>query len=157
MRYALQNIYHFLVSNSRHGTHSPFVYALTDQVIYNSSYKPRRFIAFPAGFNPPYLNLLRKILSFWEIDNLSEDLQDQHSQAFWLGLNSQVDLEQLLSMVSRGKILIVHAPYNKQQQRLWRSLIRDTRVVVSINLFHFGIVLHRDGQRKENFLLRYSG
>ena len=157
MRYALQNIYHFFVSNSRHGTHSPFVYALTDQVIYNSSYTPHRLIAFPAGFNPPYLNLLRKILSFWEIDSLSEDLQDQHSQAFWLGLNSQVDLEQLLSMVSRGKILIVHAPYNKQQQRLWRSLIRDTRVVVSINLFHFGIVLHRDGQRKENFLLRYSG
>src|SRR5690606_3191570 len=39
MRYYFDYIYHFLVSNSRHGTHSPFVYALTEKVIYNPSYK----------------------------------------------------------------------------------------------------------------------
>jgi len=131
------------------------VYALADQVIYNSSYETHRFVELPEGFNPRYFGLLQKILSFWEIGKLSADLHDQHSMAFWLDLNDQIDLEQLLSMISQGKVIIVHAPYSRHGQRLWKQLIRDARVIVSINLFHFGILVHREGQTKESFLLRY--
>lgn len=155
MRYVVRYFYHFLVSNSRHGTHSPFVYALADSVIYNPHYQPDYSLEVPPGFNPSYFKLLQKILAFWKVDKISADLQDQDSPAFWLDSNDRVDMEQVLEMVHRGKVCIVHAPYSRGGHRVWKQLIQDPRVIVSLNLFHFGMLIHRQGQTKENFLLRY--
>lgn len=151
MRYYFDYIYHFLVSNSRHGTHSPFVYALTEKVIYNPSYKGQNFVEFPEGFKPNYFPLLKNIWSFWEVNTLSKDLQDMDAQSYWI--DEKEDSEVILSLIDAGKIIVFHEPY--KQKRLWKKLIADQRVTVSINLFHFGILLKREGQRKQDFLLRY--
>lgn len=151
MRYYFDYIYHFLVSNSRHGTHSPFVYALTEKVIYNPSYKSPNFVEFTEGFNPNYFPLLKKILSFWEVNMLSDDLQNLDAQSYLV--NGEEDSEVILPLIDAGKIIVFHEPY--KQKRQWKKLIADQRVTVSINLFHFGILLKRDGQRKQDFLLRY--
>lgn len=151
MRYYFDYIYHFLVSNSRHGTHSPFVYALTEKVIYNPSYKGQNFVEFPEGFKPNYFPLLKKIWSFWEVNTLSKDLQDRGAQSYWI--DGKEDSDVILSLIDAGKIIVFHEPY--QQKRQWEKLIADQRVTVSINLFHFGILLKREGQRKQDFLLRY--
>lgn len=151
MRYYFDYIFHFLVSNSRHGTHSPFVYALTEKVIYNPSYKGQNFVEFPEGFNPNYFPLLKKIWSFWEVNTLSKDLQDKDAQSYWI--DGKEDSEVILSLIDAGKIIVFHEPY--KQKRQWKKLIDDQRVTVSINLFHFGILLKREGQRKQDFLLRY--
>lgn len=153
MRYLLSYIYHFFISNSRHGTHSPFVYSLAEKVIYNPVYKSRQHVDYPEGFSPKYWNLLNKILSYWEVPNLNTDLKDSIAKAYWIE-GPEHNFPELLNLVEQGKILIVHQPYQKAQKRLWKNLIADERVIVSINLFHFGIVLKRDGQRKEDFLLR---
>lgn len=151
MRYYFDYIYHFFVSNSRHGTHSPFVYALTEKVIYNPNYKGQNFVEFPEGFKPNYIPLLKKIWSFWEVNTLSKDLQDMGAQSYWI--DGKEDADVILSLIDAGKIIVFHEPY--QQKRLWKKLIADPRVTVSINLFHFGILLKREGQRKQDFLLRY--
>lgn len=151
MRYYFDYIYHFFVSNSRHGTHSPFVYALTEKVIYNPNYKGQNFVEFPEGFKPNYIPLLKKIWSFWEVNTLSKDLQDMGAQSYWI--DGKEDADVILSLIDAGKIIVFHEPY--QQKRLWKKLIADKRVTVSINLFHFGILLKREGQRKQDFLLRY--
>lgn len=156
MRYFFSYIYHFLASNSRHGTHSPFVYALAEQVIYNASYKSKHFVQYPEGFNPRYRTVLNNILSFWEISALDKDLSNPDVAAFWLQ-GGAFDHEALLDLVEQGKVLVIHEPYAKAQRALWQSLIADERVTVSINLFHFGLILHRAGQRKEDFLLRWLG
>lgn len=38
-RFILDYLKHYLISNSRHGTHSPFAYKLTDEVIYDFKFK----------------------------------------------------------------------------------------------------------------------
>jgi len=127
------------------------VYALTEKVIYNPSYKGHNFVEFPEGFKPNYFSLLKKIWSFWEVNTLSEDLQDMDVQSFWI--DGKEDSEVILSLIDAGKIIVFHEPY--KQKRQWKKLIADKRVTVSINLFHFGILLKREGQRKQDFLLRY--
>ena len=157
MHYALRYICHFLASNSRHGTHSPFVYALADQVIYNPNYNINRFIKFPEAFNAPYITLLGKILDFWGIDQRSTEMDGRPVRAVWLREVDQVDAEEILETIRQGQVLIIHEPYRKNVRRLWKQLTADSRVTVSINLFHFGLLLQREGQRKEDFLLRYPG
>jgi len=127
------------------------VYALTEKVIYNPSYKGQNFVEFPEGFNPNYFPLLKKIWSFWEVNTLSKDLQDKDAQSYWI--DGKEDSEVILSLIDAGKIIVFHEPY--KQKRQWKKLIADQRVTVSINLFHFGILLKREGQRKQDFLLRY--
>ena len=151
MRYYFDYIFHFLVSNSRHGTHSPFVYALTEKVIYNPSYKSPNFVKFPEDFNPDYFPLLKKILSFWEANELSMDLKNLEAQSYWI--DGKADSDLILPLIDAGKFIVFHEPYKHKEQ--WKKLITDQRVTVSINLFHFGILLKRDGQRKQDFLLRY--
>jgi len=127
------------------------VYALTEKVIYNPSYKSQNFVEFPEGFNPNYFSLLKKIWSFWEVNALSKDLQDMDAQSYWI--DGKEDSEVILPLIDAGKIIVFHEPY--KQKWLWKELIADQRVTVSINLFHFGILLKREGQRKQDFLLRY--
>ena len=155
MRYIFYYLYHYFISNSRHGTHSPFVYAMADQVIYNKKLETPKQIKIPHNLKVSKETLIKKILFFLELKGLSADIkEDQY--AYWIGKNHNEDSETLLKAVENGKILIVDHPYNIKQQKLWKSLIKDDRVVVSINLFHFGIVLHRKGQYKQNFLLVFS-
>ena len=154
MRYLLNYLYHFFVSNSRHGTHSPFVYALAEKALYNPSYESTYKVQFPAGFHPKYLNHLNKVLSFWQIPGLSERLEDVDAQAYWV-CNTNASREDLLEKISQGKIIVLDRPYQASQKKLWENLIADDRVIVSLNFFHYGILLNRKGQRKEDFLLRY--
>src|SRR5690606_31069785 len=99
MRYLISYVWHYLVSHSRHGTHSPFVYALADQVIYNPNYNITRFVKFPEGFNAPYITLLGKILDFWGIDQLSTELDGRLARAVWLREVDQVDAEEILETI----------------------------------------------------------
>lgn len=82
---------------------------------------------------------------------LSDDLQNPDAQSYLV--NGEEDSEVILPLIDAGKIIVFHEPY--KQKRQWKKLIADQRVTVSINLFHFGILLKRDGQRKQDFLLRY--
>lgn len=151
MRYLFNYIYHFLISNSRHGTHSPFVYALAEKVIYNPTFKSKHHVDFPEGFKVKYYSKLKNILSFWGIEKFTDDLKENNSEAYWV--KTIQDEEELISLIDSGKILIIHEPY--KQIKKWKTLISNKEVTVSINLFHFGIILKREGQRKEDFLLRY--
>lgn len=154
MWYFLKYIRHYLISNSRHGTHSPFVYALADQAIYNKSFQSNHLVKYPEGFNPKYKTLLNKILSYWKIERLSDDLEDLNAQAVWIKDIQQYELETLLQAIRAGKMLIIDQPHKRKHFKPWKALWQQEEVIVSIDLFSFGILLHRNGQRKEHFLLR---
>lgn len=156
MWYVLSYIHHFLASNSRHGTHSPFVYALADQVIYNRDNKKIGQVEFPAECNLKYKPLLNKILVYLSITKVSKDDHNTSADAYWICSPEDMDVEKVLNAVKGGKLVILDEPYKRAHRKFWRTMIKDPRVIVSINLFHFGIVLHREGQYKEDFLLRYT-
>lgn|SRR5690606_24822199 len=156
MWYVLSYIHHFFISNSRHGTHSPFVYALADQVIYNRDHKTINQVDFPAGCNLKYKPLLNKILAYLSITTVSQNDSNTSADAYWICSPEKADVEKLLNAVKGGKMVILDGPYKRAHRKFWKTMINDPRVIVSINLFHFGVVLHREGQHKEDFLLRYS-
>lgn len=156
MRYFLYYIYHYFISNSRHGTHSPFVYALADQVVYNKEYQADASVSYPDSFQVTYQQLLHRILSYLEVSSLSNSLGAESVDAFWVHRVQDEDIETILNLIAAGKIVVMDKPYSKYQFKAWKDLISDQRVTVSINLFHFGILLKRDAQHKEDFLLRQS-
>lgn len=155
MFYIWKQIIHFFVSNSRHGTHSPFVYALADQVIYVPSATCRQRTILPEGFSAGYRDLLADILSHWSIPNLTEYPELVNTSAVWV-TQEPFTVGELVELVGEGKIVIVHEPYRtKHSLKKWQALCHDPTIVISIDLFHFGVVLQRTGQRKEHFFLRY--
>ncbi len=158
MRYFLYYIYHYFISNSRHGTHSPFVYALADQVVYNKQYQADASVSYPDRFQVPYQLLLHRILYYLEVSSIGigNSLDDKSVDAFWFNRVQDEDIETILNLIAAGKIVVMDKPYSKYQFKAWKDLISDQRVTVSINLFHFGILLKRDAQHKEDFLLRQS-
>lgn len=89
------------------------------------------------------------------IQKLSTNLEDLSAGAFWIESSEKWRVDQALDRVEEGKIVVVHQPYGQDQKQLWDTMRLDARVTISINLFHFGILLYRAGQRKEDFLLRY--
>lgn len=143
---------HFLTANSRHGTHSPFVYRLAEQVIYAEKPPVEPKVIFPPYFPCRYRSLLAAVLSSLELQELQVFEAGKQADAVWVDLH-QVSTEELLSLLEHGTVIIVHEPH--KTTRLWNSIAADHRVVVSVDLFHFGVLIHREGQRKEHFVLRY--
>ena len=155
MRYYWKGIQHFFGANSRHGTHSPFVYRLTEDVIYTPKAKRKTTLAMPVGFSPFYTPLLSDLLSFMEIDSLNS-LKDYQPQAAILVNFNQDNAEALLAALEKGAILVVDEPFKDAERTLlWEQFVKMASVTVAMDLFHFGILIHREGQRKEYFRLRY--
>ncbi|WP_437920817.1 hypothetical protein [Sphingobacterium sp. LRF_L2] len=144
-------IKHFFISNSRHGTHSPFVYGLTENVIYTHDYKAAP-VEFPFDFSACYKFLLRDLLSFLNIRSIAYFPFSENNEALWADLGT-VSEEEIIEAVRAGKIVVIHEPTKSKKK--WDRLIHNPAVVVSINLFHFGVLMQRKGQQKENFVLRY--
>ncbi|TDS15963.1 hypothetical protein B0I21_102280 [Sphingobacterium paludis] len=152
MQYYVDLVKHFIIANSRHGTHSPFVYGLADQVIYKKANLGSVAVSFPSSFSWRYRKLLGAMLSHMGVNTLTTLYSEQPGAAIWIDPRHD-PMANLFDLLEAGKIIIVHEPYRSKQ--LWNQWNADPRVIVSIDLFHVGLLLQRDGQRKENFLLRY--
>lgn len=154
MLYFLALVRHFLCSNSRHGTHSPFVYNIASDVIYSSELiRSKTIVSIRCEWKkkPNYFWLVEDILKYLGIDKLS-DKGRVEAEAYWADL-AKDRVEDLIERVDHGQLLIIQEPY--LDVRKWNKLIESESIVVSIDLFHFGIVLKRDEQHKENFKLRF--
>ena len=155
MRYYWDMICHFLVSNSRHGTHSPFVYGLASRVIYHASRLHPQTMSAPSHFNPSYKNLLFAMLTYMQVEELDYLGQSVQAKALLADLQSH-SVDEIIDAIRQGKVIVVHEPFRtRKTKQIWQTLIQSEDIVVSINLFHFGLLLHRTEQRKENFRLRY--
>lgn len=136
MSYFFRKIAHFLSSNSRHGTHSPFVYTLTDELIYNT-------------------NISRSV-------SLMDDIQDYYIQKwnkrkddFLVTSLNENSLEDIAVLQDRCFMIFIEKIYHKDALKQWQAMQSDKRFVVLIDLFEFGIVCKRTEQPKETFKLRY--
>lgn len=175
MQYHLKYLRHYLVSHSRHGTHSPFVYQLVDEVLYR---KPTvdEFNAVPLFYKragkkaiKKYLFLERLLKTFAfttftirakedqeNLLSLFEQIRNSDSVRVIHYIDTDEDYRSVLDDVKEHDILIIEEPHaSKKQEKHWDLLKQTERVVVTIDLFYLGLVFFKKGQRKEDFVIRF--
>lgn len=136
MSYFIKKIAHYLFANSRHGTHSPFVYALADELIYNKN--------IPRG-----VSLMEDIQDYY-IKKLNKQKTD-----FLVTTLKEKTLEDIAGLQDCYFMIFLQGIHHKDCIRQWKSMQDDKRFIVLIDLFEFGIVCKRTEQPKETFRLRY--
>ncbi|WP_313533329.1 hypothetical protein [Sphingobacterium athyrii] len=175
MNYHLKYWRHYFISHSRHGTHSPFVYKLVDEVIYQQD-DPDRILNLPREVSmggkveiKKYL-LVDRLLKAFAYDQFMfltdeppasyEELFKQKAGSYSFRKILYIDQTNLdldfLAVVGERDMLIVNEPHlSVEREEYWNKLRDDDRVVVTIDLYRIGLVFFRAGQRKENFLIRF--
>lgn len=146
MQYLISLVFHFLTSNSRHGTHSPFVYKIANEVIYSKSK--------PTTLRLSKQRLLDDIASYFQVKytRLTADLGIDKA----LIVSENVDIQQLITIQKEYKYIVVHDIYKSDFAiKLWKSICSDPHFIVCIDLFYFGLIFYREEQPKQLFKLRF--
>lgn len=147
MKYLWHLVVHFFTANSRHGTHSPFVYKLADEVIYvKSSIKTKK--------NKQQI-LLDRFAAYFDVCYVTSDSERGMDKALLVSDKSW-SFDQLIDFQKKFKFLVVKDIYKDRDMRLlWLSMCRDPNFIVCIDLFYYGLVFYRKEQPKGFFKLRF--
>ena len=136
MIYFLQKIKHYITSNSRHGTHSPFVYTLADELIYNRNIVRSK-------------SLMEDIIRYYNSKGIEK------SSFLITNFNKHSFVDLLALQDSYFMIFVKEIHHCSNHRKIWKTMQAHKDFVVLIDLFEFGIVCKRKEQPKENFKLRY--
>lgn len=148
MRYFWKGLKHFFSSNSRHGTHSPFVYRLADEVVYAKG----RLYSEEAGRSQ---RLIADIVEFLALE-VTTDINERGKGKALLTSVINIRDKDIVDLQQEYGMLILTDIYKKPSyEHLWKEVVRSSDVIVSIDFFHFGLVCYRKEQAKETFKLRF--
>lgn len=156
LRYYLDGLVHFVSAHSRHGTHSPFVYRLVDEVIYAKRLpgeprdKVKRLVArLITKFQPDtvYMSgsgpMPTSALDFVVIDCANCGALTSQADTLWPRLHAH----SVLVLLGCGRTAATKA--------LRQSVKGKPEVTVTIDLFHTVLVFFHKGQAKEDFKIRF--
>jgi len=157
LRFYADHLIHFLTSHSRHGTHSPFVYSLVDEVIYAPVSKgepddkvERLVYRLIRRFSPRMIYRTGDPLPAQPLDFVITP---------GVGTDPGVaiaQLRQLWPQLHPNSVVVIPGIYDTvAMKKYWHTLQQRTDVTVTIDLFHVGLAFFRTGQAKENFRIRF--
>lgn len=157
LRFYFDWVTHFLAANSRHGTHSPFIYQLVDKVVYAK----RRASEPPDKVKRLIVRLIDWFQPGTVYDAQGSKLPPTSGLDFVIvdcvgpeKLTAQMEL--LWPQLHAGSVLVVSGLYRDAEAKaLWQSIKIKREVTVTIDLFRVGLVFFHLGQAKEDFKIRY--
>ena len=182
MLFRIQSYLQFLWhSKNEHGVHSPFVFLLLTQGLYNRKIKlPVAALSTYKGVNSKKSRLLFKIVRYFspksilivgdttfekEVITLANpksniDIENAIYNCIYFSsipTNSitKETVEQLILRTENDSFWIledIHA--NPDSEALWQTLQQNPKVTVTIDTYHFGLVFFRKEQAKEHFIIR---
>ncbi|SEL75136.1 hypothetical protein [Parapedobacter koreensis] len=154
LRFYLDQLIHFLSANSRHGTHSPFLYHLVDEVIYakRQTSEPRDpFKRLTARLIERVKPTQVYVLGDERLEGPLDFVIAESGDADWISLQ----IEGLWSALHPGSVVVLEGIHrNDGMKRLWRALKAEPEATVTVDLFHAGLVFFHQGQAKEDFKIR---
>ena len=158
MRFYFAYLKHYVLANSRHGTHSPFVYKLADEAIYAKQNSCAADFTVADLVPRAYRNVLKPILlslGYTALVGLDKEISESSQVARYVEAKEVQELESVVSPLKAAAV-VVGGIYESPEARLqWKALQAHADVTVAIDLFFFGLLFKRAGQHKENFRLRY--
>ena len=154
-RFYLEQLMHFVLAKSRHGTHSPFVYRLVDEVIY-----PKRRMGEPRDMIERLTARLIDRCKPLQVHKLgSGHLAEPADFVIAEGYDAEriaTELAILWPKLQNGSVLILGDIYHDaHMKRLWQSIKAKPEVTVTIDLFWVVLVFFHPGQAKEHFRIRW--
>ncbi|WP_397446853.1 hypothetical protein [Polaribacter sp. R77954] len=104
--------------------------------------------------------LLSKIITYYQIETINFDktaFKEKSKNTFKIlyikNLNN-ISTSYFSKLNSKHIIIIDDINATKKHQLKWSKIIQDNKVIVTINLFYFGLLFFRKEQAKENFKIR---
>ncbi len=145
-------------SKNQHGIHSPFVYKLYTQGLRNKQIKNKNRT----------LQGLQRVISYFKFRQINcsdslkhlysiiSDVKTDPSAEGQLHCYSTKEFEIIDKAILEGKnpIFVTDLYESKEQTKIWNQLCENTKIDVSIDCYHFGLLFFRPTQRKEHFKLR---
>ncbi len=158
MLFKIRTYLHFLItSTNQHGVHSPFVYSLITNGLYT---KAPNLIEDIGQCTQRQKSLILKLIEYFKphrkivLKNNSNQFENSYDCIIFQQPTISLFFESL-SHAHNDTVFIFKNPYqNRKNYEIWNTLIKDNKVVVSIDLYHLGLVFIRKEQPKQHFVIR---
>ena len=169
-------IKHRLTAKSRHGTHSPFVYKLVDEVIYDFSAKKvyedlekqrkKLLNDDEASLSPRLVQLIYLLAHNHPLQPakiiIAQEIE-RNDRLDFVYINGDRTKETMLNYfyaclpkVHESTLLIFKDSYrNKRLKEAWKEIKAHPQVTVTIDLFWIGLVYFKKDQVKEHFKIKF--
>lgn len=170
---AFFRLYHYLFSNTLHGTHSPFVYTFLENVVYQESAHKDKAIGLLyriAKTRPneelwmikptePVLAALSELKN--PIQKETTAFGDKMLPIVYFGEQmhpaEMLDTYHLLKNRTDSNSVFIFSKIRETQTRkkVWKHICKDSKNIISIDLFDTGILFFDVKKPKEHFKIFY--
>ena len=158
----ISRIQFLFTATNQHGVHSPFVYNFVTKGLYIkiNSYIEFNQIDIPNNLTKKQEKILKKTIKYFNpksilmLDNYkSKALNNDFNLIYFKYLNFN-DFEKISKNHPNSFFVLNNINVNKNSLNNWKKIISSSKAIVTIDLFYFGLVFFRNGQRKEHFKIR---
>jgi len=164
---------HYIISNSLHGTHSPFVYHFLENIVYKKSL-PQQSKLEGLIYRISHWDFVEHVYAFGatasEFDALKSSQKnivttytnknEAVSMVYFGSLLSAEELKNAYNTLKNSintQSIFVFSTTNSSNENLevWKYICRDEKNIISIDLFSIGILFFVDSKPKEHFTILY--
>ena len=159
MLYPFFSYLKFLIqSTNQHGVHSPFVYNFVTKGLYKKSQKSSLIEQNVElqNLSKKKVKILSKIINYFEVEQIyfaSDKVKNTENDNYKIVFINVNEL-QFIDFKKNLIIIITDIYKNKQNTSTWLNFIKETKNIVTVNTYFYGLIFLRPEQAKEHFIIR---